>query len=324
VSSAITAGQLFEQLEGQLELTWCGGRSGVARSLSPSDKQSLRPALAGFLNLVHPNNVQILGREEIAYLDSLDARNCWETIAEVVAHKPLALIVSDDLSISDDLAEGAEESGTPLWTSPQSAVELVSHLQHSLSQSLARSRTVHGVFMEVFSIGVLITGVPGSGKSELALELITRGHRLIADDAPLMTRISPDVINGTCPELLQDCLEVRGIGILNVRAMFGDSAIKPNKYLKLIAHLELMDPNSKVVAAIDRLQGQTTSQEILGLEIPTTTIPVAPGRNIAVLVEAAVRNHSLKLRGFDAGQQFLLRHQDKLDQDQADDPGEQK
>ena len=134
-------------------------------------------------------------------------------------------------------------------------------------------------------------------------------------------RISPDVINGTCPELLQDCLEVRGIGILNVRAMFGDSAIKPNKYLKLIAHLELMNPNSKNGLQIDRLRGQTTTQEILGLQIPTTTIPVAPGRNIAVLVEAAVRNHSLKLRGFDAGEQFLLKHQQRLDQTQAKNNG---
>ncbi len=317
MSLAISASELFGQLEQQLELSWHCGRSGRERQLSPSDKQSLRPSLAGFLNLVHPNDVQILGQEEIAYLDSLDARNAWETVAEIVAHKPLALIVSDGLMIPDDLAEGAEESSTPLWTSPQSGVELVSHVQHSLSQSLARSKTVHGVFMEVFSIGVLITGVPGSGKSELALELITRGHRLIADDAPLMTRISPDVINGTCPELLQDCLEVRGIGIMNVRAMFGDSAIKPNKYLKLVVHLELMQPSDRSTGdpkevQFDRLRGQTASQEVLGLEIPVTTIPVAPGRNIAVLVEAAVRNHSLKLRGFDAGQEFLQRHQQQL------------
>ena len=165
----------------------------------------------------------------------------------------------------------------------------------------------------VFSIGVLITGDSGSGKSELALELITRGHRLIADDAPVMTLIAPDILDGTCPELLQDCLEVRGLGVLNVRAMFGDSAIKSNKYLRLIVHLDLAAfENAAARNEIDRLHGDVSYRNILGLEVPVITIPVAPGRNIAVIVEAAVRNHNLKLKGYDAAAEFLKRHEDFL------------
>lgn len=308
----LTAASLFEQLEERLALEWAAGKNGGERGIQSSESRHMRPSLAGFLNLVHPNTLQILGREEFRYLDTLDARKRWETLAEIVSQKPAALIITDDQSIPDDLQESASESSTPLWRTPRSGIEVVSTLQHFMSRALAQSMTVHGVFMEVFSIGVLITGDSGSGKSELALELISRGHRLVADDAPLMTVISPEIIDGTCPPMLQDCLEVRGLGVLNVRAMFGDSAVKSNKYLRLIIHLEMLDAEAIRKAPMNRLHGDMDLREIMGMEIPRITIPVAPGRNIAVLVEAAVRNHNLKLKGFDAAGDFLERHQNEL------------
>ena len=161
--------------------------------------------------------------------------------------------------------------------------------------------------MEVFTIGVLISGDPGSGKSELALELLNRGHRLIADDAPEFTRISPDIIDGTCPEVLQDCLEVRGLGVLNVRRMFGDAAIKLNKFLRLLIYLDL--PKDGVTPGIkDRLRGDSGAQEVLGLSIPRITVPVLAGRNMAVMAEAAVRDFMLKMKGYDAASAFIERH----------------
>ncbi len=320
MNQSISAQELFDQVSDRLDIRYLAGKAGNKRSIESSETQHLRPALAGFLNLVHPNNIQILGSEELAYLDALDSRKRWETVAEIFSNKPCVLIVSDGIIAPDDLVETANESSTPLWVSKLSGVELVSHLQHHLSRALARSTTVHGVFMEVFSIGVLITGDSGSGKSELALELMTRGHRLIADDAPLMTIIAPDVVDGTCPDILQDCLEVRGLGVLNVRAMFGDSAVKPNKYLKLIVNLELLDAEGIRKAPMDRLHGDTASRDVLGVTIPSITIPVAPGRNIAVIVEAAVRNYSLKLRGYDAADEFLRRHNSKLEQDDKKEP----
>ena len=173
---------------------------------------------------------------------------------------------------------------------------------------LARQVTLHGVLMEVYSIGVLITGESGSGKSELALELITRGHRLVADDAPEFTQIAPDVIDGTCPEMLQDLLEVRGLGVLNVREMFGHTAVKPSKYLRLIVHLQIT-PRSVPIehGGLERIYGDIGYRECSTRKIPQITIPVAPGRNLAVLVEAAVRSHMLKTKGIDPAQTFLDR-----------------
>jgi HPr kinase/phosphorylase len=176
-----------------------------------------------------------------------------------------------------------------------------------VARSLARSTTLHGVFMEVFTIGVLITGNAGSGKSELALELLNRGHRLIADDAPEFTQISPEIIEGTCPEALQDCLEVRGLGVLNVRHMFGDSAVKSNKFLRLIVHLQI--PATRTVPENgDRLRGDTSMQTVLDLDIPRITLPVMAGRNLAIITEAAVRDFMLKMKGYDAATAFIERH----------------
>jgi HPr kinase/phosphorylase len=166
--------------------------------------------------------------------------------------------------------------------------------------------------MEIYSIGVLITGDSGLGKSELALELVNRGHRLVADDAPEFTQIAPDVLDGHCPELLQDLLEVRGLGIMNIRQMFGDTAVKRNKYLRLIVHLvragDVTDPEG-----LARLTGETAARPVLGLDVPVFNLPVAPGRNLAVLTEAAARLHILRAKGDDPAAAFLARHSTLLD-----------
>jgi HPr kinase/phosphorylase len=163
----------------------------------------------------------------------------------------------------------------------------------------------------VFSIGVLITGEAGSGKSELALELISRGHRLVADDATEFTLIAPDVIDGTCPELLQDLLEVRGLGVLNVREMFGHMSVKTSKYLRLVVHLKPLRDGEEA-DALTRLTGDIGHRPILDVQVPMITIPVASGRNIAVLVEAAVRSHALKSKGIDPAQTFIDRQAHQL------------
>jgi HPr kinase/phosphorylase len=176
-----------------------------------------------------------------------------------------------------------------------------------LARTLAPRVTLHGVFMEIYSIGVLITGESGSGKSELALELVTRGHRLVADDAPEFQQIAPDVLDGTCPELLQDLLEVRGLGVLNVRQMFGDTAVKKNKYLRLIVHLTKphLEPQP---GGIERITGDLSARRVLDLDVPQITLPVMPGRNLAVLTEAAARGHILRAKGVDPAAAFMARH----------------
>ncbi|MCM2335878.1 MAG: HPr(Ser) kinase/phosphatase [Pseudomonas sp.] len=303
----ISAVELFEQQRERLELNWLAGRNGQSRVLEAVDTVARRPSLAGYLNIIYPNKVQILGTEELAWLDALDSRQRWETIEKIISFRPLALVISKSQSCPEDLRIAAEESDTPLWLSPRRGHELLNHLQYKLARTLAPRVTMHGVFMEIYSIGVLITGESGAGKSELALELVTRGHRLVADDAPEFTQIAPDVLDGTCPDLLQDLLEVRGLGVLNVRQMFGDTAVKRNKYLRLIVHLSRphLEPQP---TGLERITGDLGVRRILDLDVPLITLPVMPGRNLAVLTEAATRVHVLRAKGVDPAAAFMARH----------------
>jgi HPr kinase/phosphorylase len=289
-----------------MALRWLAGMRGESRALEPGATQTRRPSLIGYLNVIYPNKVQIIGSEELNFLDGMDSRQRWEVIHKIAASQPVALIVTRDQPVPSDLREVAEETGTPLWISSKRGHELLTWLQYHLARMLAPRLTLHGVFLEVFSIGVLITGEAGSGKSELALELISRGHRLVADDAPEFTLIAPDVIDGTCPELLQDLLEVRGLGVLNVREMFGHTAVKPSKYLRLVIHLRPMREGEEI-DALTRLTGDTGHREVFEVPVPMITLPVAPGRNLSVLVEAAVRSHMLKSKGIDPAQTFIDR-----------------
>ncbi|HET8818034.1 MAG TPA: HPr(Ser) kinase/phosphatase [Xanthomonadaceae bacterium] len=303
----ISAMELFEQLGDRLELRWLAGRHGQGRILASVQTVARRPSLAGYLNAIYPNKVQILGTEELAWLDSLDSRHRWETIEKIIQFRPLALVISKDQPGPADLIEAADESGTPLWASPRRGHEILNHLQYHLARTLAPRVTLHGVFMEIYSIGVLITGEAGAGKSELALELVTRGHRLVADDAPEFTQIAPDVLDGTCPEMLQDMLEVRGLGVLNIRQMFGDTAVKRNKYLRLVVHLT-QPSQSTSVDGLERITGELGARRVLDLDVPTVNIPVMPGRNLAVLTEAAARTHILRAKGVDPAAAFMARH----------------
>lgn len=279
---------------------------GAEYSVSAGDLTS-RPALAGFLNLIHPNKVQVMGEEEIRFLESLAEKELTQTVERMLRSKPLAIVIADDIEVPASVISASAGSGTALMRTNLASWELVNYLQYYIARELAHRTTLHGVFMEVFTIGVQITGGPGSGKSELALELLNRGHRLIADDAPEFTQISPEIIDGTCPEALQDCLEVRGLGVLNVRRMFGDAAIKLNKFLRLIIHLQIPEDSSRREIA-DRLHGDTSTLKVLDLEIPRITLPVLAGRNLAVMVEAAVRDFMLKMKGYDAASAFVERH----------------
>jgi HPr kinase/phosphorylase len=315
VTDSLTARNLFDDLKERLRLHWLGGADGYALS---RDDLTVRPAAVGFLNLIHANKIQVLGQEEIDYLDHLEPAEAVTTVERMFQSQPLAIIVGDGLPMPATIVAAGEGLPTALMRSEQRAHELVNYLQYYVSRSLARRTTMHGVFMEVFTIGVLLTGEAGSGKSELALELLNRGHRLIADDAPEFTQISPEIIDGTCPPALQDCLEVRGLGVLNVRQMFGDSAVKLNKFLRLIIHLVIPGSQAELNAG-DRLRGNAGTQRVLDLEIPRITLPVVAGRNLAVITEAAVRDFMLKMKGFDAASAFIERHERLL---QGRGPGE--
>jgi len=244
------------------------------------------------------------------YLRGLSEDDLGLAIKNLFSTDLAAIIVSNGEKVPEALLETADNARTPLFTSPIRSPELMDNLGHYLTQAFAESTSAHGVFIEVQGFGVLIKGSPAIGKSELALELISRGHRLVADDIVDFYRVSPERIEGRCPPLLQDFLEVRGLGILNIRALFGDSAVKPTKPLDLIIQLEMAD--TLAPQNLDRLEIKSQHENVLGISVQKVIIPVAAGRNIAVLVEVAVRNHMLLLRGVNGTKQFMERQTREL------------
>ena len=309
----ISVDQLFADKGEKLGLSWVAGQGGGSKLLTSDTVQKLSLALIGYLNFVHPNRVQVLGCAEMDYLRSLEPEALAQSVNNLFSTELAAIIVSNGEEVPPDLREAANRTQTPLFTSPEPSPDLMNVLRHYLAQVLAESTVRHGVFMEVQGMGVLITGDSAVGKSELALELITRGHRLVADDVVEFYQVAPDTLEGRCPTMLQDFLEVRGLGVLNIRALFGETAVKLKKNLKLVIHLEKL---TEKTMAQDRLQINAYSQQILDMAIPEVRIPVAAGRNIAVLVEVAVRNHILQLRGINSTQQFIERHDCMMAEDQ--------
>ena len=303
----ITVQDLVTQLQKSLELEYKSGEQGSQRVIKPAESSDQQDySLVGHLNLIHPNRIQVLGMSELEYLDKQGKNSRYDFLSQLFTETHTSLvIVTDGVQIPSDFILLSDKHNIPLYTSLASSLEVISHLQYLLSSLLADSVVIHGVFMDVMGSGVLLTGASGIGKSELALDLISRGHRLIADDAPQFSKIAPDIINGSCPVLLREFLEVRGLGVLNIRSIFGDSAIKTNKYLRLIISLETVTVEQ--LQTIDRLRGSKRNHKVLGINIPEITLPVAPGRNLAIAVETAVRNHILLQKGYDAAEDFIQR-----------------
>ncbi|MBU1666056.1 MAG: HPr(Ser) kinase/phosphatase [Gammaproteobacteria bacterium] len=299
----VTVAELFHRVGERLQLSWLAGRSGGDKILNSDTVQKPTLALVGHLNYVHPNRVQVMGCAEMDYLRGLSPSDLTLAIDSLFSTELAAVVVANGESVPDGMIAIAERTATPLFTSPEQSPALMRLLSHIMTQALASSTVLHGVFLEVSGLGVMITGDPAVGKSELALELITRGHRLVADDALEVFAVSPDTLEGRCPTLLQDFMEVRGLGVLNIRRLFGETAVKHKKNLKLIIHLSPADKWQE----IDRLNMAASSRNILGIEVAEVRIPVAVGRNLAVLVEVAVRNHTLKLRGVHSSEEFAER-----------------
>ncbi|MDR0480556.1 MAG: HPr(Ser) kinase/phosphatase [Gallionellaceae bacterium] len=297
--------QLFEDKQERLALSWVAGEHGGARIIDGDEAHVSNNGLIGHLNLIHPNWVQVFSDIEIAYLQSLSPAALAQTLAQLEQCGALCLIAAGVPEIPQSLIDYANRTHTPLFRSPLPSVHLMWLIRHYIVKALAESTTLHGVFLDVLGVGVLITGDSGVGKSELGLELITRGNGLVADDITELYRVAPDSLEGRCPELLRDFLEVRGLGILNIRTMFGETAVRRKKGLNLIVRLHRLPGGD--VSKLERLPLNADYQEILGVKISTVSIPVVAGRNLAVLVEAAARNFVLKQRGIDTMQEFIGR-----------------
>ncbi len=310
---SISVRKLYQDNQTKLQLAWSAGTAGADNRISiDADKPVL--ALVGHLNFIHPNQVQVLGVAEVDYLNKMEAGEVKASFDELFDLTMALVIVANDLPVPFMLRDYCHTNHVPLLTSKIESPFLMDLLRIYLQRALATSTVKHGVFLDVFETGVLITGQSGLGKSELALELISRGHGLVADDAIELHRTGPEILEGRCPPMLRDFLEVRGLGILNIRTIFGETAVRPSKNLKLI--INLVPADDQYMQSVDRLSIQSETQTILNVSVRSVTLPVAVGRNLAVLVEAAVRNYILQIRGKDSTKEFLERHTAQLKEDE--------
>jgi HPr kinase/phosphorylase len=306
--SVISAEALFEAHRADLKWQWIAGHAHPERrfdEVAVRDAQSAAD-LVGYLNYIHPYRVQIVGRREVRYLSSASPEDQARRIARIVTLEPPVLVVADGETPPDQLVAMCERAEIPLFVTDASAGFVIDVLRSYLSLHFAERTTRHGVFMDILGLGVLLTGESGLGKSELGLELISRGNGLVADDAVDLYRVSQSAIEGRCPELLMNLLEVRGIGLLDIKAIFGETAVRRKMRLKLIVHLVRKETLER---DFERLPYEPLYEDILGVPVRKVVIAVDAGRNLAVLVEAAVRNTILQLRGIDTYKEFIERHQ---------------
>ena len=304
--------QLYEENREKLLLQWNIGHE-ADRRIEIKGSNSYGADLVGHINIIHPERLQVMGQPEYDWAMRIGERRFGQMFSDLLGAQPPAVIVADGLLPPEAVVEACRQTSTPLILTPKPCPAVIDLLRIYLSARLADTVSLHGVFMDVLGMGVLITGDSGVGKSELALELISRGHGLVADDVVELARVSPTTVEGRCPGMLRDFLEVRGLGLLNIRTIFGETASRRKMKLKLIVHLQ------KTVAAADapRLPLDAQTQEVLGVPIRKVVIPVAAGRNLAVLLEAAVRNTILQFRGIDSMQDFMTRQQRMMLDDDA-------
>ncbi len=306
----ISIQSIFDDNQEDLHLVWLTGAVQSDYVFNGDIlKQAISAAdLVGHLNPIHPSRIQILGHQEIDYYQSFSEQERYQRWHEFLSLKPPFLVIAENLSPPIELEKNCIEHNIPLFLSAIPAAAIIDHLRNYLSRAGAPRITMHGVFMDIFSLGVLITGESGLGKSELGLELITRGHGLVADDAIDFSRLGIDFIEGRCPELLQNLLEVRGVGLLDIRNIFGETSIRRKMKLKLI--IKMIKRNNDY--EFERLPFNEQYQNVLGQNIRCITLQIAAGRNMSVIVEAAVRNTILQMRGIHTLKDFMKKQEQQM------------
>lgn len=305
--TVVSAEVLFNEFRALLKWEWAAGLGATERRFDEVAVRAARSGadLVGYLNYIHPYRVQILGEREVAYLANSTPEDCERRVARIVTLEPPVLVLADGQAPPPALLAMCEQSQIPMFVTPDSSAYVIDVLRSYLSKHFADRTSMHGVLMDILGLGVLITGESGLGKSELGLELISRGHGLVADDAVDLFRINQATIEGRCPELLRNLLEVRGIGLLDIKAIFGETAVRRKMSLRLIVHLVRRETMER---DYERIPYEPLTQDVLGIPVRKVVIQVVAGRNLAVLVEAAVRNTILQLRGIDTYQEFVERH----------------
>jgi HPr kinase/phosphorylase len=291
-----------------LSIELLAGARGLDRVITNPHPQKTGLALAGFQEYLRPGRVLIFGESEIRYLENLDSKDRTDRLRQALEVDFPCILITGGFTPPDEMTVEAEQAGVPLLKTPVVTPTAIAKLTSLLEDSLAERTTLHAVLMDILGLGVLIAGESGIGKSECALDLIVRGHRLVADDTVEIRRRSEAILIGTCPELTRHHMELRGLGLINVKDLFGIASTRSSKRVELVVHLERWDPAREY----ERLGLDDDFYEVLGLRIPLVRMPVAPGRNIAILVEVAARNQLLRARGHHAARALVERLDERL------------
>jgi HPr kinase/phosphorylase len=300
----VEVGQLLaEGQQGPLQLGVLSSWGGMERRIARPRIQKPGLALAGFTKHVYPERVQVLGLTEIDYLLSLEPGAAAQALRVFMAKDPCVLVVTRGLEPPEALMDAARDSGVPVLGSPLMSSTFISRITRRLEELLAPTASIHGVLVDVLGVGLLLIGRSGVGKSEAALDLVLKGHRLVADDVVEVTVRPPDTVWGAANDLHQHHMEIRGMGILNITHLFGVAAVRDNKKIEVVVELSEVDEGD-----YDRLGTEGQVWPILGVDVPLVRIPLRPGRNIASLIEVVARNQLLKYRGHDSAREF----QDKI------------
>ncbi|MCM3598546.1 HPr(Ser) kinase/phosphatase [Metabacillus idriensis] len=299
----------------KFHLELISGEEGINRPITTSDLSRPGLEMAGFFTYYPKERVQILGKTELTFFQKLTDEEKKNRMDQLCTDSTPAIIVSREMEIPQELTDASEEKSVPLLRSPLKTTRLSSHLTNFLEGKLAPTTAVHGVLVDVYGVGVLIVGKSGVGKSETALELVKRGHRLVADDCVEIRQEDQDTLIGNAPDLIEHLLEIRGLGIINVMTLFGAGAVRSYKRITLIIDLEIWDPKKQY----DRLGLDEEKMKIIDTDVPKLTVPVRPGRNLAVIIEVAAMNFRLKRMGLNAAEQFTNKLTDVITDTEHDD-----
>ncbi len=302
---AITVGGLLDSLPEAkgLPLELLSGSGGRHRVITSPHIQKTGLALAGFDEYLQPGRVLVFGESEVRFLDALDHEVRLQALDAVFTHDVPCVLITGGWEPPADLRHGAERANVPLLRTAVATPLAIAKLTAVLEDALAVREVIHGVLMDILGLGVLIVGDSGIGKSECALDLVVRGHRLVADDTVEIHRRGEKDVIGTCPELTRHHMEVRGLGVINIRDLFGVASTRVNKRLELVVQLERWDQNREY----DRVGLDDSYYDLIGVRLPLVRMPVAPGRSVAILVEVAVRNQILRARGRHAARDLVAR-----------------
>jgi len=299
-SITLAIADLLEDLEYGLELSLVSGAAGLNHRVSSSRIQKPGLALTGYTEHLHPDRIQVLGNTEISYLHQLDQQQAVRYVAALCSFPISCFIVTKGLIPPPFLREATEEAGIPLLVTPHQSSTFISLITKFLEERLLPTTNVHGVLVDVLGVGVLLLGKSGIGKSECALDLVIRGHRLVADDIIFIKKKMPAALVGQAAQAIQHHMEIRGLGIINIKDLYGVSSIREKKIIELVIELVEWDP----LQEYDRLGIDDRVYSILNIDLPHLTIPVRPGRNLTSIIEVAARNHLLKQMGYHAAKEF--------------------